>query len=311
MNRGERLGTLAAIIGNGIFGFSFMFSRIALGITSPFVMLTYRFLLAFALLNLVALWSAKLRKPAPRREGEVDWLRFSLRDKPVLPLLLMGVVQPVGYFLCESYGISLTNSTFAGVIIATGPLAGLAAGIFTLGEIPKKSQVAFSLVSIIGVVMMTLQQRSEGEVQMLGVLLLIGAVCCGTSFSVISRKLSREFSALERTYVMMGVAAVSFTGMALAECRGDMAMLAAPLANMSFITAILYLGFASSIVAFMALNVASGYLPVAKTMAFCNPTTVISLFAGVIFLREPFNLVSLFASVLIILGIWGVQRVRN
>jgi drug/metabolite transporter (DMT)-like permease len=225
--------------------------------------------------------------------------------------ILLGLLQPVLYFLCESYGISLTNSTFAGVIIATGPLAGLVAGIFTLGEIPKKSQVWFSLVSIIGVIMMTLQQRSEGEVKMLGVLLLIGAVCCGTSFSVISRKLSKEFSALERTYVMMGVAAVSFTCMALVQCRGNMALLAAPLQNAGFIWAILYLGFASSIVAFMALNVASGYLPVAKTMAFCNLTTVISLFAGVIFLKEPFNAVSLLASVLIILGIWGVQRVKN
>lgn len=311
MNRGEKLGVLAAIIGNGIFGFSFMFSRIALGVTSPFVMLMYRFILAFVLLNVVALWSAKLRKPAPERPDEVDWLRFDLRGRPVLPLILMGVVQPVGYFLCESYGISLSNSTFAGVIIATGPLAGLVAGIFTLGEIPKKSQVAFSLVSIIGVVMMTLQQRSEGEVKMLGVLLLAGAVCCGTSFSVISRKLSKEFSALERTYVMMGVAAVTFTCMSLVQCRNDMALLTAPLAETKFITAILYLGFASSIVAFMALNVASGYLPVAKTMAFCNLTTVISLFAGVIFLHEPFNAISLLASVLIILGIWGVQRVRN
>ena len=70
MNRGEKLGTLAAIIGNGIFGFSFMFSRIALGVTSPFVMLTYRFILAFVLLNVVALWSGKLRKPAMVRLGE-------------------------------------------------------------------------------------------------------------------------------------------------------------------------------------------------------------------------------------------------
>jgi drug/metabolite transporter (DMT)-like permease len=156
MNRTEKLGTLAAIIGNGIFGFSFMFSRIALGVTTPFVMLTYRFILAFVLLNAVALWSVKMRKPAPERPGEVDWMRFDLRGRPVLPLLLMGIVQPVGYFLCESYGISLTNSTFAGVIIATGPLAGLVAGIFTLGEIPKKSQVWFSLISIIGVIIMIL-----------------------------------------------------------------------------------------------------------------------------------------------------------
>jgi len=307
MNRENRIGILAAIIGNGIFGFSFMFSRIALGVTTPFVMLMYRFIIAFVLLNIIALWSVRR---LPQQGDQVHWLRFSLKGRPVLPLLLMGLVQPVGYFLCESYGISLTNSTFAGVIIATGPLAALVAGIFTLHEIPKKSQVVYSLISIIGVIMMTLQQRAEGEVRAAGILLLVGAVTCGTSFAVISRKLSGAFSALERTYVMMMVAAVSFTAMALVQCAGNWGALLAPLKDSGFISSILYLGVASSIVAFMALNVSAGCLPVAKTMAFCNLTTVISLFAGVIFLHEPFNTVSLLASVLIILGIWGVQKVQ-
>lgn len=308
MNRRERLGTLAAVIGNSIFGFSFMFTRIALNVALPSVLLMHRFLLAFALLNIVALWAAKLRRHAPVRADEVDWLRFDLKGKPVLPLILMGIVQPVGYFLCENYGIRLTNSTFAGVIIATAPMVGLVAGIFTLGEIPKKSQVLFSLISIVGVALMTLQQRSDGTIQMLGLLLLIGAVCCGTAFNVISRKLSTRFSALERTYVMMGVAAVSFSCMALVQCRGDYSQILAPMRDAGFAAALLYLGFVSSIVAFMALNVAGGCLPLAKNMAFCNLTTVISLFAGVIFLHEPFNGVSLAASVLILIGIWGVQR---
>lgn len=307
MNRENRMGILAAIVGNGIFGFSFMFSRIALSITTPFVLLMYRFILAFVLLTGLAVWSNHRRTAASTGEG--DWLRFDLRGKRILPLLLMGVVQPVGYFLCESYGISLTNSTFAGVIIATAPMAALVAGVFVLGEYPSKSQVIFSGISIAGVVIMTLMQRSEGAVKLGGVLLLIGAVVCGTTFNIISRKLSGAFSALERTCVMMFVAAVSFTIMALVQSRGDWQMLLAPLQDMRFLLALLYLGAISSVVAFLALNLANGCLPIAKSMAFCNLTTVISLFAGVVFLHEPFSVVSLFASLLIILGIWGVQRV--
>lgn len=308
MKRETRVGIAAAIIGNGIFGFSFMFSRIALEITTPFVLLMYRFILAFVLLAVLALWSNRHRAPAGKAETEADWLRFDLRGRRVLPLLLMGLVQPVGYFLCESYGISLTNSTFAGVIIATAPLAALVAGVLALGERARKSQVAFSLISILGVIAMTLMQRAEGAVRIGGVVLLIGAVLCGTTFNIISRKLSGAFSALERTTVMMFVAAVSFTIMALAQCRGNWAALIAPLHNGHFLLALLYLGVISSVVAFLALNVANTCLPIAKSMAFCNLTTVISLFAGILFLHEPFNSVSLFASVLIILGIWGVQR---
>lgn len=306
MKHHERIGILAAIIGNGIFGFSFMFSRIALEIAQPFVLLMDRFILAFALLSLLAIWAR--RKKIGMGQDEVHWLRFDLRGKPVLPLLCMGVVQPVAYFLCESYGIRLTNSTFAGVIIATAPLAGLIAAFFTLHEIPNRSQVIFSVLSIAGVVMMTLLQQSEGDVRLIGALILLGAVVSGTMFNVISRKLSQQFSALERTWMMMGVAAVSFTLLALLQCRGDMEQMIAPLRNRNFILALMYLGGLSSVIAFMALNVAAGKLTVAKNMAFCNLTTVLSLFAGVVFLHEPFSPLSLAASILIILGIWGVQR---
>lgn len=308
MNRQTRLGTLASILGNSIFGFSFMFSRIALGVTQPFVMLMYRFILAFAVLNIAALLSRRFIKAAG--EGEIHWLRFELNGKRILPLVCMGLIQPVAYFLCESYGISHTNSTFAGVIIATAPIVALAAGALFLKEFPRRSQVAFSLVSIAGVALMTLQQRAEGEVRFAGVLLLLGAVLAGTAFGIISRSLAGEYSAMERTYVMMGVAAAVFTVLALIQCRGDMALLLAPLHSGKFILSLLYLGLLSSIMAFMALNFAAGCLPVAKTMAFCNLTTVISLFAGVIFLHEPFNILSLLASLLIIIGIWGVQRVQ-
>lgn len=308
MTRQIKFAMLAAIIGNSIFGFSFMFSRIALNTATPFVMLMYRFLLAFILLNGVAFWSARRKKIANTDSNDIHWLRFKIEWKNTLPLIAMGVIQPVAYFLCESYGISLTNATFSGVIIALIPIVALGAGIFLLGEYPRKSQVLFSIISILGVILMTLQQRAEGAIQFLGVLLLIGAVVTGMAFSVISRKLSAAYSALERTYVMMLIGAVAFTLLAVVECRNNPAALIAPLKDPGFLGAILYLGLFSSIIAFMCLNYANNYLSVAKATAFCNLTTVISLFAGVIFLHEPFTLASLIASILIILGIWGVQR---
>ena len=55
MTKETRLATIAALIGNTVFGFSFMFSRIALGIAPPFVMLMYRFIGAFLGLSILAL----------------------------------------------------------------------------------------------------------------------------------------------------------------------------------------------------------------------------------------------------------------
>lgn len=304
MEKKTKLATIAAMLGNSIFGFSFMFSRIALSVTTPFVMLMYRFMLAALGLALLVL----IVRLSGRGRSTDDSLRFSLRGKPILPLVCMGLVQPVLYFLCESYGISLTNSAFSGVIIALEPIAALVLGALALREIPARAQVLFSLLSVAGVVLMTLQQSAEGEIHLLGVVLLFGAVLSGAAFNIISRSISEQFSALERTFVMMLIAAVVFTALAVAENRADLSALLAPLASPGFLAALMYLALASSIGAFLLLNYANNYLLVAKTTAFCNLTTVISLFAGVVFLHEPFAPVSLLASGMIILGIWGVQR---
>ncbi len=302
----KRLGMLAAILGTSIFGFSFMFSRIALSVASPFVMLMYRFVLAFLTLNVLVL-SLRLAGVDHAKDEQVHWLRFSLRGKDVRPLIALGLVQPVIYYLCESYGISLTNSTFSGVIIALSPIVGLAMGALFLREYPTRAQVVFSLLSIAGVIIITLQQTSEGVVQPLGVVLLVLAVLSGTSYNILSRK-SSHFSSLEQTWVMMFIAAVAFTSLAVWDVHGDWQLLAAPIASLPFMASVLYLSVVSSNVAFLALNFANSVLPVARVTSFCNLTTVISLFAGVIFLHEPFGWVSLLSSVIIIIGVWGVQR---
>lgn len=292
--------TLAALIGNSIFGFSFMFSRISLDVTSPFVMLMYRFVFAFGAISLVALWARGTKK-----EG---WLRFRIPWKKSLPLFLLGLVQPVLYFLAESYGISMTNATVSGVIIALIPIVALAAGFLFMGEKPSKMQVVFSLLCILGVIVMTLQQSAEGEIKPLGIVLLVFAVITGAAYNMMSRKMSADFSALERTFVMMGMGAVVFSALGVMECRQDVSLLLKPAQSAPFLLAMGYLSLFSSIAAFMCLNYAATILPVSKTTAFCNMTTVISVFAGAVFLGESINLVSILAAGLIIFGVIGVQK---
>ena len=75
-----------------------------------------------------------------------------------------------------------------------------------------------------------------------------------------------------------------------------------------FLLSMLYLSLLSSILAFLCLNFAATTLPVRKTTAFCNMTTVISVFAGAVFLGESVNFVSILAAALIIFSVIGVQK---
>ena len=130
---------LAVMTGNVIFGFSFIFSKMALQITVPSVLVAVRFLMAFLVLNLIVLVGSRIRVPV-REEGKGrddaaagpqtgpqtrPLVVFSLRGKPLRYVLLLALFQPILYFLCESYGIVYTSSSFAGTIIAVIPVAAI------------------------------------------------------------------------------------------------------------------------------------------------------------------------------------------
>jgi drug/metabolite transporter (DMT)-like permease len=284
---------LASLGSAVIFGFSFLSSRIALGVATPWALLSMRFLLALALMSAVLL------------TGKA---KVSLRGKPVGLLLLLGFFQPIMYFVCETYGILYSTATFSGVMIALIPIASLAFAAIFLRERPTVWQTLFSLLSVAGVVVLALLQTGEGAVEVRGILLLVGAIVAAVGCSIVSRKIAPSFSAFERTYVMFVTGAVFFTIAALFENGWDVPALVAPLAEPKFLLPILYLGGFSSVGAFLLMNYGLAHLPVSRSTSFANLTTVISMLAGVVFLGEPMSLLSGVASLMIVLGVWGVQK---
>ncbi|MBE7044261.1 MAG: DMT family transporter [Ruminococcaceae bacterium] len=286
--------TLAALGAQVIFGFSFMFTKIAQGFATPMTVIANRYLVALFGLTVVMLITKTKINPG-RKFGK---------------LILMSFFQPVLYFIFESYGIRLTNSAFSSVMIAMIPVVCMICGIFMLGEIPSIVQYLFTALSVGGVALMTLSGSREGVVTPLGVLLLAGAVVSSAAYNILSRKLSAEFSVFERTYAMTLIGVITFVGIALVEQHFHPAEILRPLMEPSFFASVFYLGMVSSVIAFLMLNYANTYLPVAKTTVFSNITTVVSVIAGVVFLREPFSKTALLAVVMILVGVWGVQMSR-
>ena len=93
-----RRSTLFAILANAIFGFSFLFSKRALAIAPTFVLLSVRFIIAFLILNLFVLFGKA---------------RVNLKGKNMKQLILLGVYQPVLYFIFEIYGIGLVPTSLS------------------------------------------------------------------------------------------------------------------------------------------------------------------------------------------------------
>ena len=282
---------LSVFIANVIFGVSFIFTKVALQYATPFVLLSCRFFVALLVFTLIMF---------------IGRIKITMKDKPWPLLLLLGLFQPVIYFLGETYGVLYTSATFSAIIIALIPIASIWASAIFLKEAPTTKQSIFCCVSVLGVIIIT-ASTTGGTNQLWGVLLLLMAVVADVAFNLLTRKLSVVFTPFERTYIMFIMGFVTFFSLALFESGGSLQPMLTAFTGEPLLP-ILYLGVASSVIALFLVNYANTLLPVTRTIVFINVTTLVSVIIGVCYLHEPFSLLAVFATGLIVLGIWGVQR---
>lgn len=290
---------LAVILGNSIFGFSFLFSKLALEIAEPNVLVAIRFFVAFLVLNIIVVIGTHIKK-----QDGTSLINFSLKNKPLKHVLLLAFFQPVLYFFAETQGILYTSSTFAGIIIAVIPIAGICADLLIMHSSVSKKQIFCALFSIVGVIITTIgatDMRSSTK----GLLFLLLAVLSGSLFYVFSKKSGAYYNALEQTYVMFCVGFIVYMTAALIQCRGQYQVLIFDVISQPmFIVSILYLGVISSVAAFLLLNYGSKFVSVSNATLFANLTTVISIFAGVLILHENFTLPQLIGAVIILISVY-------
>ncbi len=296
-NRKQVLGMLAALGANVIFGFSFIFSKLALAVAHPLIILAVRFIVAFIVLNVIL---------------AVFKIKLNLKGKPKTKLILMGLAQPLLYFIFELYGLSLVSSAVSGVIIALVPVGVMILATVFLKEKPTVLQLLCMLLCLIGISAMSVLSNDGSKNHFTGILLILGSVVCASVFNILSRGESSRFSAIERTYVMFLLAAVGFTLISVLVLRGNfipevLTAVSAPF----FWVSIAYQAVLSSVVAFLLYNYSTAVISAVQTSSFSNIIPIITVLAGVIFLEESFTVWQYLLCLLIILGVWGVNLFAN
>ncbi len=284
---------LAAIICHFFWGMSFLASRMALDAAPVIVLLSHRFLLAFFVMSLLV----------PTR-----FANYRLRGKPFLPLFLLGLLEPVIYFLGEQYGIVHSTTIFSGVMISTIPIFSILAAVPILKEKPTAGQMLFSLLSVGGVIGIGLLSRSSGTLDWIGVVALLIAVFSAVAYTLLNRNISTRYSSFERTYVILATGAVVFTVMAAVTVKGDITAYLQPFSSHKYLAAVLYLSVFCSVICFFLSSYCLSKLTVARATVFANLTTAVSVCAGALILHEPLPAVGILCTILILIGIYGVQR---
>ncbi len=289
----DQKAILAAFVCNFLWGLSFLASRIALDSAPVTVLLSHRFLTAVIVMSMILLSG---------RAG------CHLKGKSLKPLLLLGLMQPVIYFIGEQYGILHSTTIFSGVMISIIPIAGILAAVPILHEIPTMRQMVFILLSVGGVIGIGLMSKNSGSLDWIGVVGLLVAVFGAVSYTLLNRNISGRYSPFERTYVMMILGAGVFTIMAAVEVKGNIAAYLHPLASGEYLAALIYLGVFCSVVSFFLSCYSLSRLSVARVTVFANLTTTVSVLAGALILHEPLSSAGMGCCILILVGIYGVQQ---
>lgn len=287
------LSLVAALTASVIFGMSFMFSKLAMAVAQPVVLLAFRFTVAVAVMSLVLLVNEAAGKLRGRK-----LFAFSLRGKPVWKLMAMGLIQPVAYFVFENYGILYTSSAVAGTIIAVVPVGCILMDVLVLHERVTRRQVLCALGAVVGVALTSV--GGAVTISALGLVFLLLTLCSDIFYYVMSHEAAKQFTAFEMTYLMFVVGVVVFVPVALITSGGMTEAITVPAQDGGFWLAVLYLGVLSSGLAYGLLNFANSHLTVTETSLFSNVVTVVSVLAGVLLLHETFTLVQVVGVVLIL-----------
>jgi drug/metabolite transporter (DMT)-like permease len=284
---------LAALTGNIIWGFSFLFTKMALQVMPmPSVILSTRFIVAFIILTVLI-----LTKKAS----------FSIKGKKLGPIIILSIIEPL-CFLFEGYGVLYTNATFAGVVMAASPIVSIIFAAVFLKEIPRIVQLLFCLLPSAGVIIITIDGKELGIVAPIGVILLICNCFAISVYRIVNKKSGQEFSAFERTYAVVVVGLVAFTTMALVQLKGNIRGYIEPLKEPKYLFALTMLSIFCSILAYLLANYGAARLSVAKMATIGTIQTICATFAGVVILKEPISWAILLGAVLIIFGVWQVTR---
>lgn len=291
-----RLPYILAVLNAIIIGLSFLFAKMALRYANPVDTMTFRFAVSFLVLSV------------PVLTGRI---KLAYRGKPLVRLLLLTVMYPLGFFLLQSFGLQYASSAEGGILYAFTPVVTMVMASVFLKESTTFMQKLSVFLSVFGVVFIFMMKGGRIDLSnILGICLLLLTCVAFAGYSVMARSLSGQFSPAEMTYWMMTAGfgfffTLSFAGHAASGTAGDFF---APLASGTFAGAILFLGIASSLVTALTSNYILSKITASKMSAFTNLSTIVSIAAGAVFLKEDVHLYHLTGSALIIAGVIGANR---
>ncbi|MFK4425297.1 DMT family transporter [Bacillus sp. RC51] len=286
---------ISALLYSFIIGFSFMFVKLALTITSPIDTLAHRFTVAFIAATIPVIFG---------------FVKLNISLKNILALLPLAIFYPALFFAFQAFGLVYTSSSEAGIIQAAIPIFTMILASYFLKEYTNTWQKTSVCISVIGVIyIFVMNGIGAHETSFIGVILILLSALSSACYNVLARKMTKKFKLMDLTYTMTAIGFISFNFIAIIDHmnKGTITVYFKPFTNGTFLISILYLGLLSSLLTALLLNYSLSYIEAAKISVFSNLSTLITIIAGVVFLQEQIAYYHIVGTLMIVLGVIGTN----
>ncbi len=273
-----------------IWGFSFLAIKDVLETVPLFSLLFVRFLLAAALLGLLAASRRALRVPR----------------KDLLALAGLSALSPVGYFLFETFGVARTQPSHVAVIIATIPIA-----VYLIAFVRRQERATWRktggiLAAYAGILLIIGFGQHEAGASLTGDLFVVCAVVCAAARTSLIKDILRRVTPLQLTFYQFFFSLFVFGPLAASDGFAWVGRL-----TTFAILEILFLGVLCSAGAFLAMHYALSHLSATRVAVSANLVPLITLIAEVTLLGSALTPIKGIGTAVTIAGVLLTQWDRS
>lgn len=215
-------------------------------------------------------------------------VRVDYKGKNIKNIMLAAFFEPVLYFIFENFGIHSTNTSTAGLILATAPAFTMMFEKVFLHETTTWPQKMMIFLRIFAAMLIVFNSASSGENTLQGIICIIIAGVSGSLFAIFSRKSAQDFTAVEVTYLttMVGMVVFNAINMTRHLLMGTIATYFVPYFNTRNLIGFVFLSVVSSIFATMMGNYVFGKIQPSIASAFSGVSTIVTVLLGALVNNE-------------------------
>lgn len=295
---GKRLLAAAPLLAAVLWGGMYVVSKWGFEEIPPLTLAFLRILLGAVTLYLIV----RATVP-PRSFSRTEWRRFA-----GLAIWLTAALTT------QFVGTDLTNASQGSLLTILTPVFMVALGVQTLDERLTRQKSTGIVLATVGTLVVLIGQydpRTITNGNLLGVGLLLFSAFTFAGFSVFGKPLIRRYSALETVTYATALSVPLFGALVPIELYLDPTALESMRITFPIVGAVLYLGLLSTAAAWYCWYKGMEYADASTVAVYFFAQPIVGVLLGAVFLDESIGIEILVGGILLILGVYVVNRDRQ